>query len=63
MQIKTTLRFYLTQVRKAKIEKKTFKRYAVEYVEEGEQSSVAGEIANWSNYSGSQFGSFSENWE
>jgi hypothetical protein len=27
-----------------------------------EHSSIAGGIANWYNYSGNQFGDFSENW-
>ena len=37
--------------------------YAGEFVEEREPSSTVGESANLYNYTGHQFGVFSENWE
>jgi hypothetical protein len=36
---------------------------AVEDVEQGEHSSIAGGSANFYNHFGNQFDSFSENWE
>ncbi|KAL6057836.1 hypothetical protein STEG23_034039 [Scotinomys teguina] len=62
MQIKTTLRYHLTPVRMAKI--KTLRTVHVgENVEQEEHSSTVGGNANWYNYSGNQYGGFSENWE
>jgi hypothetical protein len=56
MQIKTTLRFYLTPVRKAKT-KPQVTADAGKDVEKEEHSSIAGEIPSWYNHSGNQFGS------
>ena len=60
MQIKTTLRFYLTPVRMAKI-KIQVTTDAGENVEKEEHSSIVGGIASWYNHSGNQFGGSSEN--
>jgi hypothetical protein len=60
MQIKTTLRFYLTPVRMAKI-KIQVTGDADEYVEKEDHSSIAGGIASWYNHSGNQSGISSEN--
>jgi hypothetical protein len=61
MEIKTTLRFYLTPVRITKI-KTQLTADAGEDVEKEKHSSIAGRIASWYNHSGNQFGSSSENW-
>jgi hypothetical protein len=61
MQIKTTLRFYLTPVTMAKI-KIQVTADAGEDVEKKEHSSIAGRIASWYNHSGNQSGGSSENW-
>jgi hypothetical protein len=61
MQIKTTLRFHLIPVIMAKI-KNSGEADAVEDVEKEEHSSIAGGIASLYNHSGSQSGSFLENW-
>ena len=60
IEIKTTLRFYLTQVRMAKIKNSGDSRCG-EDVDKEEHSSIAGGIASWYNHSGNQFGSSSEN--
>ena len=60
MQIKTTLRFHLTQVRMAKI-KNSGKADAGEDVEKEEHSSIVGGIASLYNHSGNQSGGYSEN--
>jgi hypothetical protein len=62
MQIKTTLRFYLTPIRMAKI-KSSVTAHVGEDVEKEEHSSIAGGIANWYNHSGNQPGGSSENWK
>jgi hypothetical protein len=62
MQIKMTLRFYLTPVRMAKI-KISSDNTCWEYVEKEEYSSIAVGIANWYNHSGNQSGGFSEHWK
>jgi hypothetical protein len=61
IQIKTTLRFYLTPVEwlRSKIQ---VTADAGEDVEKEEHSSIAGGIASWYNHSGNQSGSSSENW-
>jgi hypothetical protein len=51
MQVKPTLRFYLTPVRMAKI-KTQVTADAVEDMEKEEHSSIAGGIASWNNHSG-----------
>ena len=61
MEIKTTLRFYLTPVRMAKI-KSQVTADAGEDVEKEEHSSIVGGIASLYNHSGNQSGSSSENW-
>jgi hypothetical protein len=61
MQIKTTLRFYLTPVRMAKI-KIQVTADAGEDVKKEEQSSIAGGIASLYNHSGNQYCGSSENW-
>jgi hypothetical protein len=61
MQIKTTLRFYLTPVRMAKIKNSDDSRCWRD-VEKEEHSSIAGGIASWYNHSGNQSGGSSENW-
>ena len=61
MQIKTTLRFNLTPVRKAKI-KTRVTADAGKDVEKEEHSSIVGGIASLYNHSGNQFGGSSENW-
>jgi hypothetical protein len=58
---KTTLRFYLTPVRMAKI-KNSVTTHVCEDVEKKELSSTAGGIASWYNNSGNQSDSSSENW-
>jgi hypothetical protein len=63
MQIKMTLRFYLTPVRMAKIKQNKIKQNktptnltvrAGEHVEKEKHSSIAGGIASWYNHSGNQ---------
>jgi hypothetical protein len=61
MQIKTTLRFYLTPVRMAKI-KNHVTADVGGGVEKEEHSSIAGGIASLYNHSGNQSGCSSENW-
>ena len=56
MQIKTTLRFYLTPVRMVQVTADAGKDLVKE-----EHSSIAGEIVSWYNYSGNRFGVSSEN--
>jgi hypothetical protein len=61
MQIKTTLRFHLTQVRMAKI-KIQVTADAGEDVEKEEHSSIVGVYASLYNNSGNHSGSSLENW-
>jgi hypothetical protein len=61
MQIKATLRFYLTPVRMAKVKIQVTADVGKD-VEKEEQSSTVGGIANLYNHSGNQSGSSSENW-
>jgi hypothetical protein len=61
MEIKTTLRLHLTLVRMAR-SKTQVTADAGKDVEKEKHSSIAGEIANWYNHSGNQFGGSSENW-
>jgi hypothetical protein len=61
MQIKTTLRFYFTHVRMAKI-KIQVTADAGEDVEKEKHSSIAGGITSLYNHSGNQSGGSSENW-
>jgi hypothetical protein len=61
MQIKTTLRFNLTPVRKAKI-KTRVTADAGKDVEKEEHSFIVGGIASLYNHSGNQSGNSSENW-
>jgi hypothetical protein len=61
MQIKKTLRVYLTPVRMAKI-KTQMTAGAGEDVEKEEHSSIFGGIASLYNHSGNQSGGSSENW-
>jgi hypothetical protein len=61
MQIKTTLRFYLTPVRMAKI-KTQVTADASKNVDKEEHSSIAGGIASLYNHPVNQPGSSSENW-
>jgi hypothetical protein len=60
-EIKTALRFHLTQVRMAKIKTQVTTNVG-EVVEKDEHSSIAGGIASWYNHSGNLFGGSSENW-
>jgi hypothetical protein len=60
-QIKTTLRFYLTQSEWLR-SKTQVTSDAVKDVEKEEHSSTIGGIANRYNHSGNQFGGSSENW-
>jgi hypothetical protein len=61
MQIKTTLRFYLTPVRIAKFKNSGDSR-CWQGCGKDEHSSIAGGIASWYNHSGNQSGGSSENW-
>jgi hypothetical protein len=61
MQVKTTLRFYLTPIRMAKT-KTQVTADAGEDVEKEEHSFIVGGIASLYNHSGNQFGGSSENW-
>ena len=59
MQIKMTLRFYLTPIRS----KTQVTAHAGEDVKKDEHSSIDDRIANWYNHSGNQFGDISEKWK
>jgi len=61
MEIKTTLRFYLTSVRMTKIKNSGGKDVG-EDVKRKEPSSIVGGIASWYNHSRNHSGGFSENW-
>ena len=61
MQIKTTLRFYLTPLRMAKIKTQEIAGSGKD-VEKDEHFSTAGGIASWYNHPGNQFGGSLENW-
>ena len=61
MQIKTTLRFYLTPVRMAKIKNSRDKR-CWQGCGEKEHSYTVGGIARWYNCSRNQSGGSSKNW-
>ena len=61
MQIKTTLRLHLTQVRMIKI-KNSVETGAGGDVEKEEHSSTAAGAASWYNHSENQSGGSSENW-
>jgi hypothetical protein len=60
MQIKTTLRFYLTPTRMAKI-KKSIRAHTGKSVENEKHSSIVGEIANCYKESRNKCGSCTEN--
>jgi hypothetical protein len=60
IQVKMTLRFYLTPVRMAKL-KNSVTADAGQDVEKEEYSSITGEIANWYKNCGNQSGGSSEN--
>jgi hypothetical protein len=62
MQIKTTLRFYLTPLRMAKIKNSDDSR-CWQGCGKKEHSSIAGGIVNWYNCSGNQSGVSSDKWE
>ena len=59
-QIKTTMRYHLTPVRMASIEK-TKNKNAGEDVEKGEPSYTVGENVNWCSHYGKQYGGSSKN--
>ena len=59
MQIKTTLRFYLTPVRMAKIQN-SGDSIGWQGCEKEEHSSIVGGIASWYNHCGNQSGNSSE---
>jgi hypothetical protein len=61
VQIKTSLRFYLTPVRMAKIKTQVIAN-AGEDVEKEENSSIVSGIVSWYNHSENQSGRSSENW-
>ena len=61
MQIKTTLRFYLTPVRMAKTKIQVTADAGVD-VEKEEHSFIVGGIAGLYKHSGNQSGGSSENW-
>jgi hypothetical protein len=61
MQIKTSMRFHLTQVRMAKIKILGDSRCWVD-VEKEEKYSIIGRIPSWHNHCGDQSGGSSENW-
>jgi hypothetical protein len=61
VQIETTLRFYLTPVRMAKIKNSGDKQMLTRMWRK-EYSSIVGGIARWYNHSGNQSGVSSENW-
>jgi hypothetical protein len=60
VQIETTLRFYLTPVRMAKIKNSGDKQMLTRMWRK-EYSSIVGEMASLYNHSGNQFWSSSEN--
>ena len=62
MQIKTSLRFYLTPIRMAKARTQEI-AYAIEDVKQGEHSFIAGQSANMYNHFGNQFRIFSDYWK
>ena len=62
MQIKTTLRFHITPIRRAKI-KTQVTAHVGKNEEKKKYSSIAGGIANWYNHSRKKSGSSSENWK
>jgi hypothetical protein len=62
MQIKMTLRFYLTPIRIAKVKNSGYNRYCLD-VEKEKHPSIASGIANWYNHFGNKLGSSSENWK
>jgi hypothetical protein len=59
MQIKTTLRFHLTEWLGSNIQ---VTADTDKDVKKEEHSSIAGGIASWYNHSGNQAGGSSENW-
>ena len=63
IQIKTTLRFHLTSITEWLRSKTQETAEVGEDVEKEEHSSIAGRIANLYNHSGSQSGSFTENYK
>jgi len=62
MQIKTTMRYYLTLIRMATIKRSTTIN-AGEDVEKRESSYTAGGNANWYNHYGEQCGDSLKNWK
>jgi hypothetical protein len=64
MQIKTTLRFYLTPVRNSSDSRSKIQvaAHAGEDVEKEGHSSIVGGIASWYKISRNQAGGSSENW-
>jgi hypothetical protein len=62
MQIKTTLRFYLTPIIMAKIKNSGDSRCWRGCGERGTPPLLVGWIASWYNHSGNQSGGSSENW-
>ena len=60
MQIKTTVRFHLTQVRMGILNKPTNNKYW-EDVEKGEHFCTFGGNADWCNHFGNQYGVTSKN--
>jgi hypothetical protein len=62
MQVKTTLRFNLTQMTMAKV-KTQVTVHVGKNGEKEEHSSIAGGIASRYNHYGSQYGGSSENWK
>jgi hypothetical protein len=62
MQIKTTPRFHLTPIRKAKIKTQEI-THVCKDMEHREELIIAGGSANFFKHSGNQFGGFSKNWE
>jgi hypothetical protein len=63
MQIKTTLKFYLTPVRMTKIKTQVTSSDTDKDLEKEEQSSIAGGVESWHNHSGNQSGCSSEKWK
>jgi hypothetical protein len=59
MQIKMTVRFYLTPITIAKIKTS----HVGEDVEKKEQYTISGGIANWYSHSRNQSGGSPENWK
>jgi hypothetical protein len=62
IQIKMTLRFYLTAIRMDKIKHSSDRTYDKD-VKKEEHFSIPGGIATWYNPSGNQSGNSSENWK